>query len=85
MLIITYTGSSAAANRGLIYSASPRVVHGRMITVNIGPMVCAKKYSIVSISDTATFRISPLVLSIRQAGASFRMVLNKWIRMDARS
>ena len=38
---------------------------GKRITVNIGPMVWAKKNSSVSISDTAMFITSPVSLPMR--------------------
>ena len=84
-LTMRYTGRSTAANRGLNETASPRVTQGRIITVNIGPMVWAKKYSMVSISDTAIFKMSPFSRSIRQAGARLRMVSYRCTRMLAKS
>lgn len=84
-LTTKYTGSSTAANRGWNHSASPKVTQGRRITVNMGPMVWAKKNSTVSISDTAMLSKSPFSRSIRQAGASFRMVPYKCTRMLAKS
>ena len=51
----------------------------------MGPMAWAKKNSTVSMSETAIFKISPFSLSIRQAGASFRIVSYSCTRILAKS
>ena len=80
-----YTGSSTAANSGWMHSASTSVVTGSSTTVNSGPIVCAKKNSTVSMSETAMFSRSPFLRSIRHAGARRRIDSNRWMRMEASS
>ena len=59
-LIIRYTGINTYAYKGLNCNAMRIVVTGKSITVNIGPIVWAKKYSKVSISPTAMLITSPI-------------------------
>ena len=66
-LTTAYMGRSTAANKGLNQNASTKVTQGRMITVNIGPMAWAKKYSMVFNIRDSDIEDIPLIL-IHQAG-----------------
>ena len=84
ILMIKYTGINAYAYKGLNCNVITTVVTGNKITVNIGPIVCAKKYSNVSISPTAMLITSPIFWSIKYAGANRLIDVNKSTRILAR-
>ena len=75
---------STYAYKGLNCNAMKTVVTGKSITVNIGPIVWAKKYSKVSISPTAMLITLPIFWSIRYAGAKRLIDVNKSTRIFAR-